>query len=106
MTTKSSMETFLMTVQKKFRVCKKTISTISPTLEFITQRRRRNGSFLTVLCSIVEFRLTSTFCSPGCAIFGLKRSADDGEQEFGKEAACFVQRDFYVDNGIKTVETS
>ena len=59
---------------------------------------------------LVEYRmkvhLFGAASSPGCANFGLKRAADDGEQEFGKEAANFVRRDFYVDDGLKSVETS
>ena len=59
---------------------------------------------------LVEYRmkvhLFGATNSPGCANFGLKRAADDGEQELGKEAANFVRRDFYVDDGLKSVETS
>ena len=36
--------------------------------------------------------------SPGCANFGLKRAADDGEFEFGEVAANFVCNNFYVDD--------
>lgn len=43
--------------------------------------------------------------SPGCANFGLKRAADDGEKEFGEEAAEFIRQDFYVDDGLKSVPT-
>ena len=38
--------------------------------------------------------------SPGCANFGLKRAADDGEFEFGEAAANFVRNNFYVDDGL------
>ncbi len=42
--------------------------------------------------------------SPGCANFGLKRAADDGEEKFGPEAANFIRQDFYhVDDGPKSV---
>ena len=44
--------------------------------------------------------------SPGCANFGLKRAAADGEEEFGPEAADLVRRNFYVDDGLKSVETT
>ena len=44
--------------------------------------------------------------SPGCANFGLKRTADDGEEEFGPEAADLVRRNFYVNDGLKSVETT
>ena len=44
--------------------------------------------------------------SPGCANFGLKRAADDGEEEYGEEAAEFIRRDFYVDDGLTSVPTA
>ena len=43
--------------------------------------------------------------SPGCANFGLKRAANDGEEEFGADAAAFIRKDFYVDDGLKSVST-
>ena len=58
---------------------------------------------------VVEYRmkvhLFGAGSSPGCANFGLKKAADDGEVEFGKEAAEFIRRDFYVDDGLKSVPT-
>ena len=42
----------------------------------------------------------------GCANFGLKQAANDGEAEFGAEAANFVQNYFYVDDGLKSVSTA
>ncbi|KAL9966153.1 hypothetical protein ACROYT_G024179 [Oculina patagonica] len=58
---------------------------------------------------VVEYRmkvhLFGAGSSPGCANFGLKKAADDGEDEFGKEAAEFIRRDFYVDDGLKSVPT-
>ncbi|XP_038069094.1 uncharacterized protein LOC119738319 [Patiria miniata] len=41
--------------------------------------------------------------SPGCANFGLKSIAEDYWSECGEQAAQFVQRDFYVDDGLKSV---
>ena len=41
--------------------------------------------------------------SPGCANFGLQRAADEGEDKFGEDAAEFIRRDFYVDDGVKSV---
>ncbi len=38
--------------------------------------------------------------SPGCANFGLKQAASDGESKFGKAAADFVRNNFYVDDGL------
>ncbi|XP_077983962.1 uncharacterized protein LOC144438690 [Glandiceps talaboti] len=56
---------------------------------------------------LTEYRMTvhlfGAASSPGCANFGLKRAADDGEEEFGEEAASFIRDDFYVDDGLKSV---
>ena len=43
--------------------------------------------------------------SPGCANFGFQQCANDGEEEFGAETAEFVRRNFYVDNGLKSLST-
>lgn len=57
----------------------------------------------------VDFRMSvhlfGAASSPGCANFGLKRIADDHEAEFGTDVANFVRRDFYVDDGVKSVPT-
>ena len=59
---------------------------------------------------VVEYRmkvhLFGAVSSPGCANFGLKRAADDGEKEYGEEAAEFIRRDFYVDDGLTPVPTA
>ncbi|XP_070547949.1 uncharacterized protein [Ptychodera flava] len=56
---------------------------------------------------LVEYRMTvhlfGAASSPGCANFGLQRAADDGEREFGEEAARFIREDFYVDDGLKSL---
>ena len=39
--------------------------------------------------------------SQGCANFTQKHSADDGEVEFGLDAADTVRNSFYVDDGLK-----
>ena len=56
---------------------------------------------------VIEYRmkvhLFGAGSSPGCANFGLKKAADDGEAEYGKEVAKFIRRDFYVDDGLKSV---
>ena len=58
----------------------------------------------------VEYRmkvhLFGAASSPGCANFGLKNIANENESEFGKEAADFVRQNFYVDDGLKSVETA
>lgn len=43
--------------------------------------------------------------SPGCANFGLRQAATDGELQFGSDVANFIKRDFYVDDGLKSVAT-
>lgn len=37
------------------------------------------------------------------SILGLKQAADDGEDEYGKEAADFKRNDFYVDDRLQSV---
>ncbi|XP_053576923.1 uncharacterized protein LOC128666383 [Bombina bombina] len=43
--------------------------------------------------------------SPAVAIYGLRRTAQEGEMEYGTDARQYVERDFYVDDGIKSVPT-
>ena len=54
-----------------------------------------------------EYRMTvhlfGATSSPGCANFALKSTANDFEEEFGASAADFVRKDFYVDDGLKSV---
>ena len=58
---------------------------------------------------VVDYRmkvhLFGAGSSPGCANFGLRRAADDGEEQFGAQAADFIRNDFYVDDGLKSVPT-
>ena len=51
----------------------------------------------------MKVHLFGAVSSPGCANFGFKRAADDGETQFGTNVAGFVRKDFYVDNGLKSV---
>ena len=41
--------------------------------------------------------------SPGCANCGLKQVATDNEEEFGCAVADVLRRDFYVDDGLKSL---
>ena len=41
--------------------------------------------------------------SPDCANVGLRKTADDYENDCGTEAANFVRDNFYVDDGLKSV---
>ena len=52
----------------------------------------------------MKVHLFGAASSPGCANYGFKKAADDGEKEFGKDAADFMRRDFYVDDGLKSVK--
>ena len=56
----------------------------------------------------VQYRMTVHLfgaASPGCSNFGLKKTAIDNECKFGSDAAEFIRKDFYVDNGLKSVAT-
>ena len=44
--------------------------------------------------------------SPGCANLALKATAEDNEQDLGLESANFLKRNFYVDDGLKSIETT
>ena len=54
-----------------------------------------------------EYRMTvhlfGAASSPGCCNFALKTTADDNEDIFGPAPAEFLCRDFYVDDGLKSV---
>lgn len=55
----------------------------------------------------LEFRMTvylfGATSSPGCANYALKAAADDNEIELGSAPANFIRREFYVDDGLKSV---
>ena len=57
----------------------------------------------------VQYRMTvhlfGAASSPGCSNFGLKKTATDNECEFGSDAAEFIRKYFYVDDGLKSVAT-
>ena len=44
--------------------------------------------------------------SPGGCNFTLKKTTDDHEQEFGFKPAEFLRKDFYVDDGLKSVPST
>ena len=56
---------------------------------------------------IIEYRMRvhvfGNSPSPAVSIYGLKRSAQDGEAEFGMDVKQFIERDFYVDDGLKSL---
>lgn len=67
---------------------------------------RENGD---ITKTPVQYRMTvhlfGAASSPGCSNFGLKKTATDNESEFGSDAAEFIKKDFYVDDGLKSVAT-
>ena len=58
----------------------------------------------------VEYRMTvhlfGNASSPAIATFGLRHTADDGEEKYGKETSQFVHRNFYVDDGLSLRPTA
>ena len=44
--------------------------------------------------------------SPAVATFGLRKTAADGEEEFGEKAMKFIHRNFYVDDGLASTPTA
>ena len=55
---------------------------------------------------VVEYRMKvhvfGNCPSPAVAIYGLKRTAMEGEQDYGPEVRNFVHRHFYVDDGLES----
>ena len=60
--------------------------------------------------AIVEYRMKvhifGNTSSPAIATFGLRKTAEVGEPEFGSDAKEFVDNDFYVDDGLKSMPNS
>lgn len=44
--------------------------------------------------------------SPSVAIYGLKRTAMEGETEYGSDAREFIECHFYVDDGLKSFSSA
>lgn len=59
---------------------------------------------------IVEYRMKvhvfGNSPSPAVAIYGLHRAAQHGASEYGTDAKHFVERDFYVDDGLKSFSSA
>ncbi|XP_028407838.1 uncharacterized protein LOC114530418 [Dendronephthya gigantea] len=59
---------------------------------------------------IIEYHMTvhlfGNTSSPSVAMFGLRKTADDGEEKFGQVVKEFVKNDFYVDDGLTSCSTS
>ncbi|XP_033119843.1 uncharacterized protein LOC117119135 [Anneissia japonica] len=58
---------------------------------------------------VIEYRMRvhifGNSPSPAVATFGLRRTAEVGEIEFGADAKSFVDKNFYVDDGLKSLPT-
>ncbi|KAJ8369536.1 hypothetical protein SKAU_G00095640 [Synaphobranchus kaupii] len=59
---------------------------------------------------VVEYRMKvhvfGNRPSPAIATYGLRRAALHGEEEFGGNVKQFVHRDFYVDDGLKSLPSA
>ncbi|XP_036952751.1 uncharacterized protein LOC119018863 isoform X1 [Acanthopagrus latus] len=59
--------------------------------------------------NVVEYRMKvhvfGNSPSPAVAIYCMRRAAESGEKEHGSEARQFVERQFYVDDGLTSVAT-
>lgn len=59
---------------------------------------------------VIEYRMKvhifGNSPSPAVATFGLRKTAQEVEGEFGNEARQFVERDFYCDDGLLSVPTA
>ena len=59
---------------------------------------------------IVEYRMNVHLFgngpSPAVATFGLRKTAADGEEKFGKAASNFVHHNFYIDDGLASLPTA
>ncbi|XP_060772289.1 uncharacterized protein LOC132883105 [Neoarius graeffei] len=59
---------------------------------------------------VIEFRMKvhvfGNSPSPSVAIYGLRQAAKEGEAEYGEDAREFVERDFYIDDGLKSLPSA
>lgn len=53
----------------------------------------------------MKVHLFGAASSPGCANFGLKFLASQGKGKFNQATVKFIQRNFYVDDGLVSVDT-
>ncbi|KAE8608068.1 hypothetical protein XENTR_v10011388 [Xenopus tropicalis] len=58
---------------------------------------------------VIEYRMRvhvfGNSPSPAVATYGLRRTAKEGEAEFGHDVRQFIERDFYVDDCLKSLST-
>jgi hypothetical protein len=62
-----------------------------------------DGAVIEYRMKVHLFRNTS---SPAVAAFGMRKTAQVEEARFGSDAREFVERDFYVDDGLKSLPGS
>ncbi|KAK3731803.1 hypothetical protein QZH41_007629 [Actinostola sp. cb2023] len=59
---------------------------------------------------VIEYRMNMHLFgngpSPAVATFGLRKTAADGEEEFGTDVTKFVHRNLYVDDGLTSLPTA
>lgn len=53
----------------------------------------------------MKVHLFGAASSPGCANFGLKHLATEGQDRFNQSTVKFIQRNFYVDDGLVSVRS-
>ena len=53
----------------------------------------------------MNVHLFGAVSSPGVTNFGLRMTAETGQEQFGNAAADFLHNDFYVDDGLKSFAT-
>lgn len=53
----------------------------------------------------MKVHLFGAASSPGCANFGLKHLPVKGQGQFSEDAIRFIQRNFFVDDGLISVQT-
>lgn len=65
-----------------------------------------NGNMETIPATYrMTVHLFGAASSPGCANFGLKHLAEQGQGQFSEDAVRFIQRNFYVDDGLASVQS-
>ncbi|XP_077508402.1 uncharacterized protein LOC144119726 [Amblyomma americanum] len=64
---------------------------------------RNNDIYIDVVEYRMKVHVFGNSPSPAVATYGLRRTAREGEEEFGSDVRQFIERDFYVDDGLKSL---
>ncbi|XP_077505202.1 uncharacterized protein LOC144114982 [Amblyomma americanum] len=64
---------------------------------------RNNGIYSDVVEYRMKVHVFGNSPSPAVATYGLRRTAREGEEEFGSDVRQFIERDFYVDDGLNSL---